>query len=61
MHPTTALMLARTIEDDRRRDAQLRRSLASHGPRPQDDPRETGGRLGWLPRLARLGFAGSKG
>jgi hypothetical protein len=60
MNPITALMLARTVEDDIRRDVERRRIIASRGPSPKPPREASSGRLGWLPRLARLGLAASR-
>jgi hypothetical protein len=60
MNPITALMLARAVEDDIRRDVERRRIIASRGPSPKQPREAPNRRFGWLPRLARLGVAGSR-
>jgi hypothetical protein len=56
MNPVTALMLARAIEQERRRaiERRPRRPLSE----PMDRPAAR--RRGWTIRLPRFGIAGSK-
>ena len=57
MHPITALMLARTIEAERRRETERRRHRPSH-----TEPVETGrgDRRRWTIRIPRPGLAAAK-
>ena len=56
MNPVTALMLARAIEQERRREIERRPHRLMRAERI--DRHEEGRR--WTFRLPRLGFAGSK-
>ena len=57
MHPITALMLSRTVEDDRRRELERRpdRLLKAEPMRPPRGPRT------WSMRILRLATGGSRG
>lgn len=57
MHPITALMLSRSIEDDRRRELERRpnRLLKAEPMRSPRGPRT------WSMRILRLATGGSRG
>jgi hypothetical protein len=57
MNPTTALMLSRTIEDDRRRELE-RRHWQLLRPEPMDDG--TRGPRSWSLRLPRFRMSASR-
>jgi hypothetical protein len=57
MHPTAALMLSRSVEDERRRVLSHRRAWLDGGLRPQDERRTPLSALFRLPLVARIANA----